>query len=233
MRPDLRSRRARVLIASVLFVASGGLGFAGVRAYLAARQIKPLLPAPDTFACFEGTFTDERVDIDDWSKRKHVYTGRKNADGSDQYTIEFERTRDVAVAKLALRLDYDHRKADYDWIYNFTLVGNITGLGTVHARGECPWYETSSVETSIGALSADSFRLGCGIDCDGGSMSVWRVPGTGALKLVFGEYGLRMKLGCGGGGRGAHFNVRTSARGHTFKLNPAPQSACQGFEKLD
>ena len=213
MRLDLGSRRARVLTATVLFVAMSGLGFAGVRAYFAARQIKPLLPAPDTFACFEGTFAEAGVDIDDWSKRGKEYTGRKNPDGSDHYYITFERTHDVPVTKLALRLDYDHRKADYDWIYNFTLVGNMTGLGTLHARGECPWYETSSVETSIGPLSAGSFRLGCGIDCDGGSMSVWRVPGTGALNLVFGEYGLRMKLGCGGGGR---YNVRTSARGHTF-----------------
>ena len=227
----LASRRSRAaVVAAAVFLGAGGLAIAELRSVYVAGQIKPLLPAPGSFSCFEGTFSETSVDIDDWSKAKKVMTGEKRPDGSDGYLIEFERTRDVSVTRFALRLDYDDRKADYDWIYNFALVGEVTGYGTLHARGECPWYESSSIETSWGVLSGSTHRLGCGIDCDGGSMSVARITGTDKLALSFGEYGLSMKLGCGGGGR---FRVRENSRAQTFTLTPAPQTACRHFRRLD
>lgn len=225
------SRRLRVAtLGAVLLFSAGGLAFAGLRTYYVASLIKPLLPAPDTYACFEGDFADASVDIDDWSKSKMIMTGKKLPDGSDGYTIAFERTRDVSVTRFALRLDYDDRKADYDWIYNFTLVGQMTGYGILHARGECPWYEAGGIETPLGTLPIGALRLGCGIDCDGGSMSVTRITGTDRLALSFGDFGLSMKLGCGGGGR---FRVRDNSRGQTFTLKPAPQAVCRSLTRLD
>jgi len=225
------SRRLRLLlVAAALTIPAGGLAFAGLRHLYNASLIKPLLPGPGSFACFTGTFDKASVDIEDWSKQKRVPTGETRPDGSAASIITFDRARDVPATRFTLRLDYDDRTADYDWIYNFTLVGNVKGYGELHARGECPWYDKDTVDTGLGRMPAGTFKLGCGIDCDGGSMSVTRVTGTGALALDFSEYGLRMKLGCGGGGV---FNVRPNARGQTFKLMPAPQSACRDFDRLE
>lgn len=216
-----RARRPRWLYA-VLFVAVAGIGFAGVRLLSAASLIKPLLPEPGGFACFAGTFQGRKVDTADWAKGRQVPTGRTRPDGHPETRTEFERTDNVPLTSLLLRLDYDARKADYDWIFNFTLVAAAEGLGTLHARGECPWFEKGLTTT---------FSIVCGIDCDGGSIELSRAPGRRALDLAFWRYGLLMKRGCGGGGRFRVYPAKSDDA--DFRLARVPNSQCDALKLLD
>jgi hypothetical protein len=125
----------------------------------------------------------------------------------------------MPVRSLTLQLVHDSRKADYDWIYNFRIAAEVDGLGTLYAAGECPWYVRSNTS-----------GIGCGIDCDGGSFGVDRVPGAQALWLsIDPSLGLRMKAGCGG--RGA-YRVKPAGSGAVFRLQQAPPAACRALEEM-
>lgn len=220
----------RGLIAG-LFILAIGVGFLAARQLYAASLIKPLLPGPGTFSCFAAAYAGYSVDIEDWSKGKQVPSGKLRPDGSPHLWTVFDRETNVPVERITLRLDHDTRRADYDWIYNFTLVAHTTGKGTLYARGECPWYDKDVVATPIGlTLPAGAFTLACGIDCDGGLMDLTRMTGRAALSLAFGrQIGLTMKKGCGGGGR---FRVYANADAQEFRLDPVPQTACAQLSEL-
>lgn len=225
MPTGVASRTVRVaLIAAVVVPAVAGLGYAGAAGLYRASLIKPLLPGPGAFACFTATFDSAIVDVEDWTKGRQVPSGKTRPDGRPQLVTVFDREEGVAVSAMTLRLDYDNRKADYDWIYNFTLSAE-TGRGRLTARGECPWYDRDYVETRFGSLPAGTFTLGCGIDCDGGGVDVTRVTGAQAVAVEFGRrIGLTMKKGCGG--EGGRLRVYANARGQSLRLAAAPADAC-------
>jgi hypothetical protein len=217
------------MLLMTVFLAVAGCGYAGASYLYAESLIRPLLPGPGGFACFTGSYTGRSVDVDDWSKGKRVPTGHNGSDGQPAMRIEFEHTADVPVTALTLRLDYDDRKASYDWIFNFKLVAEAGPLGTLHAHGECPWYDRTVADgPGVCGTEANTFRLGCGIDCDGGSMSLTRAIGADALKLDFWEHGLLMRPGCGGGGR---FRVKPAkSNPASLRLERAPAARCAALE---
>lgn len=195
-----------------------------------ASRVKPLLPGPGKFACFTGTYTGRTMDVADWSKEATEPREYEAPDGTRGIAKDFPREKNVPVHAFTLRLDYDSRKASYDWIFNFTLVAHTEKTGLIYARGECPWHEQTYVDKDIDyRIEANTTRLFCGIDCDGGGMSLTRIPGSKALTMGFDAMGLLMKKGCGGGG---HFRVHANASGGDFRLEPAPTSACKGLGKL-
>jgi hypothetical protein len=232
MSTAVASRRFRTLwIAAGAFTVAAGLGSVGVSALYRASLIKPLLPAPGAFACFSATFDTATVDVEDWTKGRQVKSGTVKPDGSPQMVTVFDRETDVSVSAMTLRLDYDSRKSDYDWIYNFTLRAE-TGKGRLTARGECPWYDKDYVETRFGTLPAGTFTLACGIDCDGGLVDVTRVTGTRDVAVEFGRrIGLTMKSGCGV--EGGRLRVYANARGQSLRLAPAPPEACTDPKSRD
>jgi hypothetical protein len=226
--PSLSDARRPRWIYAVIFAAVAGIGFAGVKLLYAQSLIKPLLPGPGAFVCFAGTFQARKVDTEDWAKGRQVPTGRTRPDGHPETRTEFARTDNVPLTSLTLRLDHDTRKADYDWIFNFTLVATAEGLGTLHARGECPWYDKAYVDPRGGASSPHStFSIVCGIDCDGGAMVLSRATGRSALDLAFWRHGLLMKRGCGGGGRYRVFPAKSADA--DFRLERAPDSRCDAL----
>ncbi len=145
-------------------------------------------------------------------------------DGRPQMVTVFDKETDIPVSAMTLRLDYDARKSDYDWIYNFTLRAD-TGKGRLTARGECPWYENEHIATRFGAIPFGTFTLACGIDCDGGLIDVSRATGTSDVTVDFGRrIGLTMKKGCGG--EGGRLRVYANARGQSLRLAPASPGSC-------
>jgi hypothetical protein len=225
------ARRPRWPIA-LAFVAMAGIGFAGVTLFFVSSQIKPLLPGLGGFACFAGAFQSRTVDTADWSKGRQVPTGRTRPDGHPETRTEFPRNDDVPLTSLTLRLDYDARKSHYDWMYTFTLVAEAEGLGMLHARGECPWYDKGYADPS-GNVSIPPLTISllCGIDCDGGAMVLSRATGRQALDLAFWRHGLLMKRGCGGGGRIRIYPAKSDD--DDFRLERVADTRCDALKALD
>lgn len=221
-------RASRALLLAMLMLAPADV--VPAQAVDPDTRVKPLLPGPGKFACFTGTYTGRTMDIADWSKEATEPREYEAPDGTRGVTKDFPREKNVPVHTFTLRLDYDSRKASYDWIFNFTLVARTGKTGLIYARGECPWHEKVYIDKDIDyRVEANTTHLYCGIDCDGGGMSLSRIPGSKALTISFDAMGLLMKKGCGGGG---HFRVHANASGGDFRLEPAPASACRGLKSL-
>lgn len=190
-------------------------------------RILPLLPLAATQpVCFSGTFQKRALNVEDWSKATLVPTGQVSPDGKPMQRRVFANLGDVGITRFVLQLDYDSRKASYDWIYNFTLLGSFDGLGELQARGECPWYAKDFLDPYY-SVAANTSSLGCYIDCDGGGLQLTRIAGSRALSLAFDPtFGLRMKRGCGGGGP---YRVGGNAGGGEFRLEPASPEACKAL----
>src|SRR5262249_50305927 len=161
----------------------------------------PLLPQVEgRSACFRGTFSDHTMDVEDWSRARLVPTDHLSPDGKPYMRNEAPVLRDKPVHSFTLRLSYDSRNADYDWIYDFRLGSDVDGLDTLIGEGECPWYAHEKPDARSGwSPKPNTTGLACRIDCDGGGFDLRRVAGTRTLLLVFDpRIGLRMKAGCGG-----------------------------------
>lgn len=192
--------------------------------------VKPLLPTPKAgTACFAGTFAGRTVRVEDWGNTRRVETDVLLPDGKRATRNEPAQLGEVETTSVLLRLDYDTRRSNYDWIYNFRLGADLKSIGSVRAAGECPWYDRDSVHDGV-PQTGNTHSLYCGIDCDGGSMGVRRAPGEGALLLSFGELGLAMRLNCGG--RGRPFRVFTSGTpaGGELRLEPVAAKRCAGLK---
>ena len=83
--------------------------------------------------------------------------------------------------------------AGYDWRYSLRLKARLTDGGLLSTAATCEAGDTL-IDRIMPALS-------CYIDCDGGSVTVWRRFGHSALSVRF-EAGERLKTGgsCGEGG---------------------------------
>ncbi len=171
------------------------------------------------------------MDIADWTKPRTEDRPYVAPDGTRGITKDFPREKSVSVTRFVLRLEADDRTASYDRMFNFVLLAQTGGPGVLVARGECPWYEKPYVDKDLPGfrIEANTTRLGCGIDCDGGSFALSRIPGARALVIGFNEMGLLMKKGCSGGGR---YRVHANASGGDFRLDAAPLSACKGLERV-
>jgi hypothetical protein len=198
----------------------------------AGTMIGPLLPkALGEKVCYAGTYSKQAIDIEDWSHTKNVPVPGLIQFGEQVMRPEPETLPSQEISSLTLLLDYDDRTAGYDWIYNFTLRAEPAQWSSkLFGAGECPWYAKDRAEWNAETQKANEGYLHCGIDCDGGEMTVERVPGTGDLLLRFdGMSGLRMSAGCGGGGT---YRLGTAKKdGDTaFLLNKADTSTCKPLE---
>lgn len=168
-----------------------------------SARIAPLLPARGVAVCFAGTFSGSQA----------LALGRPGSGGA------------VPVDSMVLRLDrradqQPHRDPDtgrgYDWQYDFSLDVVMRDRGRFHGGGSCDWRDD--------AISRVQFDVGCSIDCDGGSISLIRVPGRSAVVARWSADG-RLRLsprGCGE--RGAVLSASGTAR--TFKLEQVPVECC-------
>jgi hypothetical protein len=170
------------------------------------------------------------MDVEDWSKSKMEPTKHLAPDGKPYMRPVPPVMKDMAVRSFTLQLVYDTRTSDYDWIYNFRLLAQVEGVGTLYAAGECPWYAKDKVYGwDKRQITGNTTNLGCYIDCDGGLFDLDRAPAAPALLMSFDpRFGLRMKGGCGG--RGA-YRIMPATSGITFRLQTASAEACRPLEE--
>jgi hypothetical protein len=92
----------------------------------------------------------------------------------------------------------------YDWRYSLRLDARLANSERLSSAATCEWSE-SFIDRIIPALS-------CYIDCDGGSVTVWRKIGRNALSARF-EAGERLRTGesCGGTGGQVFIGAEQSA----------------------
>lgn len=182
--------------------------------------------------CLTGTFSGQAVEMEDWRNPGHEPVPGVFRFG-EQVMRPVPLTKpDQTVAAMTLSLTYDDRKADYDWIYNFILMATMAdGSLKLFSAGECPWYASPHRFDAGDFYPANSTKLGCGIDCDGGGMGLERIAGTRAMALHFdGDgIGLRMSAGCSGGS----YRLGTGPADDKvhFRLEPAKASACKPLVK--
>ena len=211
----------RLGIIAAIVVVGAALGWGA----LWATSIEPLLPMREgETACFAARFEGRELQVKDWSKA-YVEPSPHIVDGKAVMRRMPGDLGGKGVRGFKLALTYDSRKADYDWIYNFHLAADVDGFDApMTAAGECPWYRPPAPGTG-------GPDLYCGIDCDGGVISVWRAPARRAVSIVFDpRLPLRMKLGCGGGGP---YLVSTRASEPGFRLEQVAVGECQALLKRE
>lgn len=137
--------------------------------------VHPLLPPEGGSVCFAGHVNGA----------KSIVFGRSHDVTRDTGQVE---TAALTLARTPNQKPHG-KPGDYrfDWRYDFSLDIVVRDKGTYHAGGQCDWTEDrwNTVE----------FALGCFIDCDGGMVDAFRVPGQKSLLLDVNR--LRMSGGCG------------------------------------
>jgi hypothetical protein len=194
--------------------------------------IATLIPAaPGKKACFAGTFRSVPLD-----------TERYGTGSAPNQPVRIIYTTHK-VQSVVLRLEYDRTspprptaKDDpgYDRRYMFALSARFAGRVKLQlAAGDCPWHDRDKeFETQRGTfhLSRNTTGLHCGIDCDGGSMSLVRVPGTSALTFrIDPRRHLRLTAPCGDDDKSLVLSGRDA--GIALRLEPAAASACRALER--
>jgi len=145
-------------------------------------RISPFLPARGGATCFAADYSPSRpVDL---SSRR----GDRRSVG------------EVSSMRLELILPPDEKPyrderfgRRYDWRYSLRLDARLAGSERLSTSAICEWNDTF-FDRLMPTLS-------CYIDCDGGSVAVWRIWARKGLSVRF-EPGERLKTGasCGEGG---------------------------------
>src|SRR5262245_39782489 len=190
--------------------------------------INKLIPQrPGKTVCFAGDFDDVPLD------EEHV-TPPPTRDGVATYRFTTHRVR-RAVLQLEYARMAPHPDSDapgHDRLYTFTLAVHLADRkGPLHAAGHCDW-RNHDFKTKDGVVHVPrtTSALECGIECDGGGMTVERVKGTAALTLRLDPHQrLRMTASCGGGFRNIVFDGRDEGR--EFRLMPTAAQTCRPLKR--
>lgn len=170
-----------------LFSASIVAGLASVAAWQAVTPVRPddtaliapLLPQSEgQSVCFRGTFTGQAMDIEDWLRARSEATGKMSPDSKPYMRPVPPVMKAMPIRSFTLQLTYDSRTSDYDWIYNFRLLADAEGIGTMYATGECPWYaKDKAYGWDKRQITGSTTGILCYIDCDGGFFDLDRIAG--------------------------------------------------------
>lgn len=205
--------------------------------------IKPLLAQDvDAVTCFAGKFTDKTVNVWDYGRSKMVPVPGLFRSGEQVMRPEPHVDVGQHLTTMTLLLTRDDREHEsWDEMHDFRLRISLKGWSKpLESAGECPFRAIAKrLEGSSETIEPNTDALFCGIDCDGGGMSVQRVAGTRDLIFRFTPLtgGLRMSSGCSGG----HYHVGgwarpyddASRRTHViaeFRLSPMPAKDCAAFD---
>ena len=105
----------------------------------------------------------------------------------------------------------------YDWRYSLRLKAGMTDGSRLSTAAICEWNDIF-IDRTMPALF-------CYIDCDGGSVTVWRKPGQNALTARF-EPGERLKTGGSCGESGAVF-IGAEREARSFPVALAAAERCK------
>ena len=211
-------------LASSIFLAA-----ALARADQAATSINTLLPQqPGKTACFAGRFGDLPLDSVEYLPP---------ATGNGAYSARYKRHR---VKGLVLQLEYERTPplpdsknyAGYDRRYDFLLSARLAERkGLLYAAGECRWlgHDFQSADGALKIGHTDT-ALYCGIDCDGGGMTLERIKDKDALRLrIEAKHELRMTRPCDEQDKSVTFAARDAAK--NFSLASADHAVCRPLER--
>jgi hypothetical protein len=148
-------------------------------------RLSPLLPERGGATCFAAGYDPPRpVDL--------------SSPRGDERSVG-----EVSSMKLEIYLSPNERPfrdersgRGYDWRYSLRLKAELADGGRLSTAASCE-FSDSFVDRMMPALS-------CYIDCDGGSVTIWRRIGQSALSARF-EAKERLKTGDGCGSGGAIF----------------------------
>ena len=143
-------------------------------------RIEPLLPERGHTACFAANYDPPRP-IDLSSPRR------------DKKSVAEIRLLQLAISFPADESPFRDGSRSYDWRYSLSLNVSLTDGRHLSSGAICEW-SNDLFGRSLPALS-------CYIDCEGGSVTVFRKIGQNALSAWF-EPGERLRTGqsCDGGG---------------------------------
>jgi hypothetical protein len=214
-----------------LLITVSTLGFAGDArseppdAALAIQDIIPHQRVGDEI-CFEGTYAGRTLDMQDWAHTtQEPVPGQAINEKEPSNDKPATRTVPTAlpkrdVSRIALHLTYHNRLREGSFDVMFTVSAASKDLGReLLARSGCIWSGWSDGEERL-----PQTKLGCWIECDGGGMTVERIPGTQSVNLSFSQ--LSMQAGCDGGGA---YRVGTGddADKINFRLEKVPLEVCR------
>jgi hypothetical protein len=155
-------------------------------------RIEPFLPERGGTTCFAANYDPPRP-IDLSSPKR------------DQLSIG-----DVSSMRIEIHFPPDEKPyrsglGGYDWRYSLRLDAGLTNSERLTSTATCEWRDIF-INRIVPALS-------CYIDCDGGSVTVWRSIGRNALSVRF-EAGERLRTGgsCGGSGSRVFIGAEQEAR---------------------
>jgi hypothetical protein len=241
-------------ILQLLFALAGGVAFAGDDHSPPSSKdgaIKGVLAQSIGDAvCFSGSFRRPKVNVWDYTKTKTV-----PVPGLFQFGKQVTRPEPFVhvnqkLTRMTLLLLHDERELSkegvtdfFDEMHDFSLRISLTGWPKpLTAKGECALLlKDKPAPSSSQVWEATGPTLQCGIDCDGGFMSIERVAGTRDLIFRFDSAsgGLRMSSGCSVGA----YHVGGEAKPYrkddrkaqkppvAFRLTPMPQADCVVFRK--
>jgi hypothetical protein len=241
-------------ILQLLFALAGGIAFAGDDNSLPSSKggaIKGVLAQSIGDAvCFSGSFRRLKVNVWDYTKTKIVPVPGLFRFGEQVTRPEPFVHVNQKLTRMTLLLLHDERElskegvTDYfDQMHDFCLRISLKGWpNPLNAEGECALLlKDKPTENSLQVWEGTGSTLHCGIDCDGGFMSIERVAGTRDLIFQFGSAsgGLRMSNGCsvgayhvGGEAKPYREDYRMAQKAPVaFRITPMPQADCAAFRK--
>lgn len=226
-------RFARIVVAAFLFGVIG-IGPPPLRAAEVAdgELIAKLIPQkPGRKARFSGTFADVPIDSETYG----------SAPPNTPVPINYHPHK---VQAVTLRLENaripprppEPDAPGFDRQYYFVLSVRLADLKKpVFAYGDCWWQDRDiDIQTPVGPhhLERNTTSLHCGIECDGGGMSVVRVKNENAVLFRIDANGrLRMTKSCGGGGNDRNITFAGRETGAEFRFKPVRSPACRPLEK--
>jgi hypothetical protein len=155
-------------------------------------RIEPFLPERGGTTCFAANYDPPRP-IDLSSPRR------------DELSVGDVGSMRVEIYFPPAETPFRSELGGYDWRYSLRLDAGLTNGDRLTSAATCEW--------SASFINRVDPALSCYIDCDGGSVAVWRNIGRSALSVRF-EAGERLRTGenCSGSGGRVFIGAEQEAR---------------------
>jgi hypothetical protein len=204
-----------------------GTTFSLIAAAVAQAQpagIAEVLPTkPEQAICFAADLkTPVAMDIEDWSQGKikmEPVPGEVQKDGKPLMRPVPALLKGRQVTSLVMQVTAAdlNPSEPYDFILRATIKGWKKPL---YAAGSC-------APTKDEGGKSDAGKLGCIVECDGGSIALARAAGTTSVDAAFDhDGGLRMTAGCGDEDSGPSYRLKAAAAEQLFRLAPVAAKQC-------
>jgi hypothetical protein len=185
--------------------------------------IAEILPTkPGQATCFAADIKKPvAMDIEDWSQGKikmEPVPGETQKDGKPLMRPAPALLKGRQVTSLVMQVSAANLNPSepYDFIMRATIKGWKKPL---FAAGSC-----APIKDEAG--KSDASKLGCSVECDGGSIAAARAGGTTSIDAIFEhDGGLRMTAGCGDE-EGPSYRLKAAAAEQLFRLAPVAAKQC-------